>query len=259
MNAATTVVDEIDHMPRGGPDASWLDRQLETDCNGYLDSTDVDDEVRRRMVGALERLGDVFKEHERNAWLVLDEVADVADPRILELGSGHGALSRVVLEQHPTARVTVTDVDPSSVIDIAAGELGNHRRAAVQVMDATDIDAADASYDLAVSAMSFHHLPPALAAQMIEEGTRVADKLLIIDQARPPSILHVMRLATMLPFALIHPLARDSMISSLKSYSRSALRALAQHADPAIQLRFVSQLFGPEAFVASRHAAPVEP
>ena len=88
MSAATTAVDDIDHMPRGGPDASWLDRQLETDCRGYLDSVDVDDAARRQMVGALERLGDVFKEHERNAWLVLDEIADVGDPRILELGAG---------------------------------------------------------------------------------------------------------------------------------------------------------------------------
>lgn len=252
MNTVRTPVADIDQMPRGGPDASWLDRRLETDCLGYLDREDVDDAARRQVVSALERVGDVFKEHERNAWLVLDEVADVADPRILEIGAGHGALSRVLLEQHPSVRITVTDVDPSAVVDIAAGELGSHRRATVRVIDATDIDAADASYDLAVSVMSFHHLPPALAARVIAEGTRVADKLLIIDQARPPSVLHLVRLATMLPFVLIHPLARHSFISSLNSYSRSALRTLAAHADPTIELRFVSPLFGPEAVVATR-------
>ena len=32
-------------------------------------------------------------------------------PKILELGSGHGGLSRKLLEWHPTAEVTVTDVE----------------------------------------------------------------------------------------------------------------------------------------------------
>ena len=61
------------------------------------------------------------------------------DPKILELGAGHGGLSRKLLEQHPTARVTVTDIDPTSVVKIAAGELGSHPRATVE-MDATEID-----------------------------------------------------------------------------------------------------------------------
>ena len=44
---------------------------------------------------------------------------------------------------HPTARLTVTDVEPASVAAIAAGELGADARATVREMDATDIDAAD--------------------------------------------------------------------------------------------------------------------
>ena len=64
-------------------------------------------------------------------------------------------------------------------------------------MDATDVDAADGTFDLAVFALSFHHLPPGLASRVIAEGTRVADKLVIIDLPRPPSPLHLLRLATM--------------------------------------------------------------
>src|SRR5512141_300331 len=107
MESKGGPVPDIARMPRGGPDASWLDRLLETGRAEYLDRDDVDAEVKQRVINALDRFGVVFKEHERNARLVLDEVADVADPRILELGSGHGGLSRIVLEQHPTARVTV--------------------------------------------------------------------------------------------------------------------------------------------------------
>jgi hypothetical protein len=34
---------DIVSMPRGGPDASWLDRRLRTDRLEYLDRDDVDD------------------------------------------------------------------------------------------------------------------------------------------------------------------------------------------------------------------------
>ncbi len=112
---------------------------------------------------------------------------------------GHGGVSRQLLADHPSARVTVTDVDPESVARIAAGDLGSHPRAEVRQMDATAIDAADGSYDLVLFALSFHHLPPAQAARVFAEGTRVADTLLIIDLPRPPAPLHLLRLATMLP------------------------------------------------------------
>ena len=54
-------------------------------------------------------------------------------------------------------------------------------------MDLTTRDeGAIEDYDLAVFALSLHHLPPALAARGFAEGTRAANTLLIID-------LHVWR------------------------------------------------------------------
>ena len=245
-------IPDIDHMPRGGPHASWLDRRLETGCKEYLDRDDVDDTVKRRVVRSLDRIGTLLRVHDRNARLVLDEVADVPDPAILELGAGHGALSRLILEMHPTATVSVTDLDPISVAAIAGGDLGRHRRATVRVMDATAIDAPDGSYALAVLAMSFHHLAPRQAAQVFAEGTRVADKLLIIDLPRLPSLLHVVQLAAFAPFAAVVPLMHDGFISSLRAYSPSALRALAHHADPCIDVRFRTDVWGPQVVVATR-------
>lgn len=223
-------VADIADMPRGGPDASWLDRLLQTDRPEYLDRDDVDDDVKRGVIRALDVMGSMFKEHERNAQLVLREVADVADPKILELGAGHGALSRIVLEQHPTAEVTVSDLNPESVAAMAASDLGQDPRATVRTVDATAIDAPDDSFDLAVFALSFHHLPPQQAAQVFAEGTRVAGKLLVIDLPRLPSLLHIVKLATFAPFALWWPFAHDGFISSLRSYSPSALRALGDYA-----------------------------
>jgi SAM-dependent methyltransferase len=251
MGTVSMPVPDIDAMPRGGPDASWLDRRLETRCREYLDRDDVDERIRRSVVRSLEWTGDVFKNHERFALIALEEIADVPDPKILELGAGHGGLSRKLLEHHPTARVTVTDIDATSVLNISASDIGSHPRATVQVADATEIDAPDRYFDLAVMALTFHHLPPGQAARVIAEGTRVADKLLIIDLARPPSPLHIVRLATFVPFLAI-PLVHDGFISSLRAYSPSALRALAAHAGPGIDvaLRGGGPLT-PQVFVAS--------
>lgn len=243
---------QIDRMPRGGPDASWLDRRLQTDRLEYLDRDDVDD-LKRKVVRSLDRMEKFSGTQKKFARVVLDEIADVPDPTIVELGAGHGGLSRALLELHPTARVTVTDIDPTFVATIAAGDLGEHPRAVARAMDATAIDAPDGHYDLAVFALSLHHLQPPLAARVFAEGTRVAHKLLIIDVSRPPSLVHVARLSLSLPFAPFLPVPHDGFISALRAYSKSALRALAQYADPAIKVELRGgKTFRPQIVVASR-------
>jgi SAM-dependent methyltransferase len=245
-------ITDIDRMPRGGPDASCVDRLLQTDRLEYLDRDDVDDKVKRSVIRALEWTGEFFGNTEKFARIVLDEVADVPDPKILELGSGHGGLSRKLLEWHPTAEVTVTDIEAQSVAAIEAGDLGEHPRATVREMDATAIDAPDGHFDLAVFTFSFHHLPPPLASRVFAEGTRAAAKLVIIDLPRPPSPLHIVRLATMLPLAPVVPFVHDGVISSLRCYSPSALQALAAHADPTIEVELRNGLFSPQVAVARR-------
>jgi hypothetical protein len=202
-------IQDIENMPRGGPDASWLDRHLQNNRLEYLDRADVEDK-KRAVVRSLDRLGRLFGQHEIFARIAFEEVRDVPNPKILELGSGHGGLSRTLLKMHPTAHITVTDVEPSSVAAIADGDLGSHPRAMVREVDATAIDAPDGSYDLAVFAQSFHHLPPAAASRVFAEGTR------------PPPVLHILQLALVLPLVMF-PLLHDGVISSLRAYSRSAL------------------------------------
>jgi len=256
MDYMASPTTDIDRMPRGGPDASCLDRLLQTDRPEYLDRDsdgDAANEARKRsVIRALEWTGEFFGNHEKFAAIALEEVADVPDPKILELGAGHGGLSRKLAEAHPTAQLTVTDVNPISVAAIAAGDLGAHPRVTVREMDATAIDASDGFFDLAVFALSFHHLPPSLASRVFAEGTRAADKLLIIDLPRPPTPLHLLRLATMLPLAPVVPFVHDGVISSLRAYSPSALQALAAHADPAIDVQLRGGLMSPQVVVASR-------
>jgi len=223
-------------MPRAGPCASWLNRRLQTGRLEYLDRDDIDPR-KRQVVRSMDWLGRVFRHHETFARIAIKEVVDVPDARILELGAAHGGLSRALLRMHPTAHATVTDVEGTSVAEIAAGDLGDHPRAQVRRQDATAIDAPDGSYDLAVFAMSFHHLTPALASRVFAEGTRVADKLLIIDVQRLPALLLLVQLALSLPLSKLVPVVHDAWISNLRAYSPSALRALARHADPSIELQ----------------------
>jgi len=245
---------DISRMPRGGPDASWLDRRLQTRRLEYLDRDDVDD-LKRKVMHSLDRAGRRRRIgiHEKCARMALREVADVDCPNILELGAGLGGLSHKLLEMHATARVTVTDIDPSFVAAAAASEIGSHPRATVREMDATEIDVPEGHYDLAVFALSLHHLPPELAARVFAAGTRAARKLLIVDLPRPPVPLHIAVLAVALPLVGVSPLQHDGFISSLRAYSPSALRALAHHADPAITVEFRSRRgLGPTVVVASR-------
>jgi SAM-dependent methyltransferase len=231
----------IADMPRGGPDASWLDRRLQTDLLEYTDRYDIPDDIKQRVVGELDRLGDRRGFHEKFARIALSRVADVPEPRILELGAGHGKLSREILRQHASARVTVSDLDPTSVANIAAGPLGSDPRATVRVVDAADIDAAEGSFDLVVFAQSFHHLPPDLAARAIAEATRVGREFLVIDLRRLPApmlaVFPVLSAPLMLP-QLLRRSGRETMhdgiISMLRSYSPSALTALGTAADPAM-------------------------
>lgn len=256
-DAASRVTRDIVSMPRGGPDASWLDRRLHTNRLQYLDRDDVDD-LKQRVIHALDRRQRrrFYGAYGIFARMALGEVADIPSPEILELGSGLGGLSRKLLEYHPTAQVTVTDIEPTFVADIAASDLGRHPRATVREMDATAIDVPNGHYDLAVFAMSLSRPPPELAARVFVEGTRAANKLLIVDARRPPAPAHLAALAVVLPFTRWVPLAHDGFVTSLRAYSPSALRTLAYHADPAITVEFCTRRFVPMAVVASRAQRP---
>lgn len=240
----------IARMPRGGPNASRLDRRLQTDVLEYTDRYDIPDDVKQTVISALDRMGTRTGQHEKNARTALGLVTDIPNPRILELGAGHGRLSAKILELHPTATVTISDLDPTSVANIAAGELGANPRVRVQVVDATAIDAADDSYDLVVFAQAFHHLPPAIAFRAIAEATRVGKQFLVIDLKRPSPLLLILAPLAVAPLAVVprlRPLMHDGFISALRAYSRSAFLALGKAADPRMSIEFLPSplRFGP--------------
>jgi SAM-dependent methyltransferase len=251
MGETTAVDPAIAEMPRGGPNAPWLDRLLQTDALEYTDRYDVPDAVKQKVISALDWMGTRTGMHEKNARIACALVADIPNPRILELGAGHGKLSAKILELDPTATVTISDLDPTSVSNIAAGELGDHRRVRTQVVDATAIDADDDSYDLVVFAQAFHHLPPAIAYRAIAEATRVGRRFLVIDLKRRSLLGLILAPLVMAPLAVVpslKPVMHDGFISELRAYSSSAFVALGKAADPQMRIEFLPS--------ASRFGAP---
>ena len=202
----------------------------------------------------MEWTGEFFGNTEKFAHIALDEVADVPDPKILELGSGHGGLSRKLLEWHPTAELTVTDVEPTrwrrSPRATSASIRG--RRCARWTPPRSTPPTGISTWRC--SRCRFTICRRRWRRGCLPRAPAWPTKLLIIDLPRPPSPLHLLRLATMLPFAPVIPFVHDGVISSLRTYSPSALRALAAHADPAIDVQLRGGLMSPQVVVASRSA-----
>src|ERR1700752_1931738 len=114
------VTHDIASMPRGGPDASWLDRQLRTDRLEYLDRDDVDD-LKRRVIQALDRGERMLGQHALLAGIALDEVTDVPNPKIFELSAGHGGPSRAARDAAAKARKPIV-AGAASQMDCAGFE-----------------------------------------------------------------------------------------------------------------------------------------
>jgi hypothetical protein len=101
-----------------------------------------------------------------------------------------GALDCLMAEMHSAGRDT--HARPAVRVRRVRQLLNNWRREIKRISMALTIDlttrdeGAIEDYGLAVFALSLHHLPAALAARVFAEGTRAANKLLIID-------LHVWR------------------------------------------------------------------
>lgn len=87
---------------------------------------------------------------------VLRAVADIPEPRLLDLGCGTGALAALILDGVPRARLTCVDLSPE-MCATARVRLGD----AVEVLnaDAEHLPFHDAAFDAVWCNDSFHHYP----------------------------------------------------------------------------------------------------
>ena len=104
---------------------------------------------------------------------LIDEAAPAAGQRVLDLGCGTGTLAIEVKRRQPRAEVVGLDADPEMVAQAKA----KAERAAVELqLDegfSTDLPYPDASFDLVLSTLFFHHLDPEPKRQTAREIARV--------------------------------------------------------------------------------------
>ena len=95
------------------------------------------------------------------------------DQRILEIGCGTGNLAILIKRLHPGAEVVGIDPDPKA---LARAQRKARRKTLYVHLDrgfAEELPYSDASFDLVVSALMFHHLGPEEKEKTLEEARRV--------------------------------------------------------------------------------------
>lgn len=210
-----------------------MDRWYETAEEEWLDRTDVEPRLQRGVLRGLNRFNRLSGGYLAFQRWVLREVEGLAEPRVLELGAGHGELSVRLLRAHPSLHVTVSDLSPDFVAGLQSGPLGRHPRARVACVDATGSDLPSGAFDVAVMVQTLHHLGPEQVKALLVEGTRVARTLLLVDGWRHPLMMAVA------PFTWLlgnYPAFHDGVISLRKMYAPAALHHLAATSGVALRV-----------------------
>ncbi len=92
--------------------------------------------------------------------------------RVLDLGCGTGNLISMLLEELPGARFSGVDPSPG-MREVCAERFHNRPEVEIAAGDALDIPYPEGSFDLVVSSLALHHVPPERKPDMAVEIARV--------------------------------------------------------------------------------------
>ncbi|RJP32520.1 MAG: class I SAM-dependent methyltransferase [Actinobacteria bacterium] len=115
---------------------------------------------------------------------MVERVPDREGIRALDLGCGTGNLIALLLERSPSMRIT--GVDPSAGMrEVSAERFRDRPDVKITAGDALDIPFPDASFNLLVSSLALHHVPPDLKPSCAQELARVLEPGGIFIHADP--------------------------------------------------------------------------
>ncbi|MUL78169.1 class I SAM-dependent methyltransferase [Mycolicibacterium sp. CBMA 226] len=141
---------------------------------------------------------------------VLDMLpADRLGERLLEIGSGSGAIAEGLASARPGLSITATDLDPV-MVGAATQRLKDNPHVTVQSADATRLPFDDGAFDSVVSCLMMHHVIEWEAA--VAEISRVLGPgglFVGYDLTRTPAATVVHRVDRS-PFRLLNP---DELVS----------------------------------------------
>lgn len=143
---------------------------------------------------------------------VLDRAAIGSDQDILDLACGTGTLAIAAAQAAPEARLTAVDADP--VILRRARKKAAAAGVAVRFDEAMSgaLPYPDASFDIVLSTLFFHHLPDDAKRQTAIELMRVLrpdGRVVVGDVGRPQDPL--MRIATLVTVQLLDGVATTAL------------------------------------------------
>jgi 2-polyprenyl-3-methyl-5-hydroxy-6-metoxy-1,4-benzoquinol methylase len=251
-----TLDDEIEALRRtrsclareAGPLASArerLDRALRSEREEFIDRVDYGDTRRVGEIRALDRYHRLLFNYPRLSRMLLPSIRRIAQAegrpaRLLELASGHGALS-LHLARSAAARgwpveVTGSDIQPAYVDE------GNRRAQAaglpVQFMrqNAFELDVAPGAFDLAFIALSIHHLSPRQLGRALAQASAACPHgVIAIDGKRSLWLLGWLAISwapTLNPYWL-----HDAVVTGMRFYSAPELQLIGERAAPDRRVR----------------------
>jgi ubiquinone/menaquinone biosynthesis C-methylase UbiE len=130
-------------------------------------------------VSALLGLGRGFKTRVVEAARIVDGAS------VLDLACGTGLTALLVKRRYPRCAVTGLDVDPN-ILKIAGGHMAKAGVSGVELVcaPAEETGLEGASFDVVISTLAFHHLPPQSkedAAREVARLLRVGGTFLLVD------------------------------------------------------------------------------
>jgi SAM-dependent methyltransferase len=159
--------------------------------------------------------------------------------RVIDVGGGRGDLAVAIVREARRrgrpVRVLVVDAD-APTLALARRRTAGYPEIALVRADAGALPLREDAADVAVTALTLHHLDHAAAAASVAAMASAAALVVVNDLLRTPLTLALVWLTTRL--LRLHPVSRhDGPLSVRRAYSADEVRAFGENAGRRVELR----------------------